>query len=98
MEFIGDNQCYIQFDQFGVESSFYQLNPRTDIMSDTQSIEIIAKMKAEGKLQRVLMSHDIHTKHRLVYIFQQSILRNKFDHLHNFIFISTHHLEFYNLT
>jgi len=74
MEFVDQNRCYVQFDQFGVESSFYQLNPRTNIMSDMQSIQLIAMLKQEGKLQRVLMSHDIHTKHRLVYIFQ---------HLHN---------------
>ncbi|XP_070167610.1 phosphotriesterase-related protein-like [Polyergus mexicanus] len=65
MEFIDDTKCYIQFDQFGVESSFYQFNPFIDIMSDAQSIKLIALLKQDNKLKRVLMSHDIHTKHRL---------------------------------
>lgn len=70
MEFIDDTKCYIQFDQFGVESSFYQLNSFIDIMSDAQSIRLIALLKQDKKLNRVLISHDIHTKHRLVCIFQ----------------------------
>ncbi|XP_029661128.1 phosphotriesterase-related protein-like isoform X1 [Formica exsecta] len=65
MEFIDDTKCYIQFDQFGVESSFYQLNSFIDIMSDAQSIRLIALLKQDKKLNRVLISHDIHTKHRL---------------------------------
>lgn len=71
MEFVDETKCYIQFDQFGVESSFYQLNPLTDILSDAQSIRFITLLKQEKELHRVLMSHDIHTKHRLVSIFQR---------------------------
>lgn len=68
MEFADDNKCYIQFDLFGTECSFYQLNPSVDMISDAQRIKRIARLKKEGKLHRVLMSHDIHTKHRLVSI------------------------------
>ncbi|CAL1675577.1 unnamed protein product [Lasius platythorax] len=67
MEFADDNKCYIQFDLFGTECSFYQLNPSVDMPSDAQRIKRIARLKKEGKLHRVLMSHDIHTKHRLIH-------------------------------
>lgn len=67
LEFADDNKCYIQFDLFGTECSFYQLNPSVDMISDAQRIKRIARLKKEGKLHRVLMSHDIHTKHRLIH-------------------------------
>nr|XP_012225283.1 PREDICTED: phosphotriesterase-related protein-like [Linepithema humile] len=66
MEFADDTKCYIQFDLFGSECSFYQLNPSVDMASDAQRVKRIIKLKDEGKLHRVLMSHDIHTKHRLI--------------------------------
>lgn len=66
MEFADDTKCYIQFDLFGTECSYYQLNPSVDMLSDAQRIKRISRLKQEGKLNRVLMSHDIHTKHRLV--------------------------------
>ncbi|XP_070167606.1 phosphotriesterase-related protein-like isoform X1 [Polyergus mexicanus] len=67
MEFADDNKCYIQFDLFGIECSYYQMNPSVDMPSDAQRIKRITRLKKEGKLHRVLMSHDIHTKHRLVH-------------------------------
>lgn len=67
MEFADATKCYIQFDLFGTECSFYQLNPSVDMLSDAQRVKRIALLKKEEKLNRVLMSHDIHTKHRLVY-------------------------------
>jgi len=67
MEFADETKCYIQFDLFGTECSFYQLNTYIDMPSDAQRVERIAQLKKEGKLHRVLMSHDIHTKHRLVH-------------------------------
>ncbi|XP_028174628.1 phosphotriesterase-related protein [Ostrinia furnacalis] len=57
---------YCQFDLFGVEVSYYQLNVDTDMPSDAQRIDLIKTLVDEGKEDRVLMSHDIHTKHRLV--------------------------------
>ncbi|EZA62026.1 hypothetical protein DMN91_008164 [Ooceraea biroi] len=66
MEFADETKCYIQFDLFGTECSFYQLNTTIDMLSDAQRVKRIAKLKKEGKLRRVLMSHDVHTKHRLI--------------------------------
>ncbi|XP_021189345.3 phosphotriesterase-related protein [Helicoverpa armigera] len=56
---------YCQFDLFGVEVSYYQLNVDTDMLSDAQRIQKVALLVKEGKEDRILMSHDIHTKHRL---------------------------------
>lgn len=60
---------YCQLDLFGVECSYYQLNSEVDMPSDAQRLDSIVRLVQEGHLDRVLMSHDIHTKHRLVYTF-----------------------------
>ncbi|XP_060802496.1 phosphotriesterase-related protein [Amyelois transitella] len=60
-----DLKTYCQFDLFGVEVSYYQLNPTVDMPSDAQRLDRIAMLVREGRGDRVLMSHDIHTKHRL---------------------------------
>ncbi|KAH8332626.1 hypothetical protein KR074_007594, partial [Drosophila pseudoananassae] len=57
--------CYIQYDLFGTECSFYQLNTSVDMISDGQRIDNLMKLINEGLVDKVLMSHDIHTKHRL---------------------------------
>ncbi|XP_020712063.2 phosphotriesterase-related protein [Athalia rosae] len=58
--------CYCQFDLFGTECSHYQLNPELDMPSDAQRLDKIMLIKKEGRIDRVLLSHDIHTKHRLL--------------------------------
>ncbi|XP_053606660.1 phosphotriesterase-related protein isoform X2 [Plodia interpunctella] len=60
-----DLGTYCQFDLFGTEVSYYQLNPSVDMPSDAQRLDRIAMLVREGRSDRVLMSHDIHTKHRL---------------------------------
>ncbi|XP_058792802.1 phosphotriesterase-related protein-like isoform X2 [Phymastichus coffea] len=57
---------YCQHDLFGVECSYYQLHTPTDMPSDAQRIDRMGLLKDEGKLASILMSHDIHTKHRLM--------------------------------
>lgn len=66
MEF-SDIGCYCQWDLFGVEVSHYQLHLPTDMPSDAQRVAKIKMLCDAGKADRVLLSHDIHTKHRLVY-------------------------------
>ncbi|OAD56321.1 Phosphotriesterase-related protein, partial [Eufriesea mexicana] len=66
LEFADDTKCYCQFDLFGSECSFYQLNPSVDMVSDAQRIDRIKHFRGNQKLDRVLLSHDIHTKHRLI--------------------------------
>lgn len=57
---------YCQFDLFGIECSYYQLKTELDMPSDAQRMDKVVLLVKEGYLNRVLMSHDIHTKHRLV--------------------------------
>ncbi|KAJ8715907.1 hypothetical protein PYW08_013192 [Mythimna loreyi] len=56
---------YCQLDLFGTEVSYYQLAVTTDMLSDAQRIQKISLLVGEGREDKVLMSHDIHTKHRL---------------------------------
>lgn len=58
--------CYCQMDLFGTEVSWYQLNPSADMPSDAQRVDRLKMLVDQGKLERILVSHDIHTKHRLV--------------------------------
>lgn len=59
---------YCQFDLFGTECSYYQLNSEHDMLSDGQRMDKIVALVREGHEDRILMSHDIHTKHRLVHM------------------------------
>lgn len=56
---------FCQFDLFGTECSYYQLNPSSYMQSDEQRMLHIINLLQEGFEDRILMSHDIHTKHRL---------------------------------
>lgn len=66
LEFSDETKCYCQFDLFGIECSFYQLNPSVDMLSDAQRMDRVKLLRDDKKLNRVLLSHDIHTKHRLM--------------------------------
>ncbi|XP_076753085.1 phosphotriesterase-related protein [Xylocopa sonorina] len=66
LEFADDTACYCQFDLFGIECSYYQLKPSVDMISDAQRIDRVKYFREDQKLDRVLLSHDIHTKHRLI--------------------------------
>lgn len=57
---------YCQYDFFGLECSHFQMNAKIDMPSDAIRIEKLKVLRDNGKLNRILMSHDIHTKHRLV--------------------------------
>jgi hypothetical protein len=57
---------YCQFDLFGNECSLYQINPTADMPSDAQRIDKILQLIEEERSDRILVAHDIHTKHRLV--------------------------------
>lgn len=57
--------CYLEYDMFGTEPSWY-LNSDVDIPSDTQRIDLIRRLIAEGMRDRILIAHDICTKTRLV--------------------------------
>ena len=57
--------CYLEWDLFGQENSYYALNPNIDMPSDAKRMDDIAWISSEGYGGRVLVSHDIGAKHRL---------------------------------
>ena len=62
----GKSGPYCQYDLFGVEVSYYTIEPKIDFPSDAQRIQwILHLLQNENKEDRILVAHDIHTKHRL---------------------------------
>ena len=66
-EYASEFGSYCQFDLFGIENSYYQIKPSIDFMSDAQRIAMIQSLIDEKFEDKILMAHDIHTKHRLVH-------------------------------
>lgn len=56
---------YLEYDLFGHDSSYYPFAPETHMPGDHERIEQIERLAGEGHLDRVLMSHDVCSKHRL---------------------------------
>ena len=61
----GESGCYLEYDLFGHESSFYPLAD-IDMPSDAQRMDVIKRLVDEGYAKRLVIAHDICTKHRLV--------------------------------
>lgn len=59
-------KCYCEFDLFGVETSYYELSDSLNMPSDETRIERLKILIDEGFQDKLVISHDIHTKHRLV--------------------------------
>ncbi len=55
----------LELDCFGLESSFYPFDPRMATLSDAQRLDLVRAVLDAGFLERVVLSHDICTKHRL---------------------------------
>ena len=62
---IAQSGCYMEYDLFGNESSFYPPNPDVDMPSDAQRMDVILWHFEQGFENQVLLSHDVATKHRL---------------------------------
>ncbi|XP_037537718.1 phosphotriesterase-related protein isoform X2 [Nematolebias whitei] len=56
---------YLEYDLFGVEILNYPFNLEVDMPSDSQRVKALAFLVKEGYEDKILMAHDIHTKHRL---------------------------------
>ncbi|KAK2895137.1 phosphotriesterase-related protein [Channa argus] len=56
---------YLEYDLFGTELLNYTFNPEVDMPSDSQRVKILAFLVKEGYEDNIVISHDIHTKHRL---------------------------------
>ena len=62
---IGQSGCYLEYDLFGNESSYYPLSD-IDMPSDAQRMDIIRRLIAEGYGKKIVVAQDICNKHRLV--------------------------------
>lgn len=63
---LAEQGCYCEFDLFGTEISYYQCAEDLDMPSDAQRIALIHYLTQQGFLSKIVVSHDIHTKHRLM--------------------------------
>jgi phosphotriesterase-related protein len=57
--------CYLEYDLFGNEDSHYPLSD-IDMPSDAQRMGFIQRLVEEGYSEKIVVAHDICTKHRLV--------------------------------
>ncbi len=62
---IASTQCVLEWDLFGNEVSYYQPSD-FDMPSDAQRMDFIKAMIDDGIGDRIVIAHDICTKHRLV--------------------------------
>ncbi|XP_029964950.1 phosphotriesterase-related protein-like [Salarias fasciatus] len=56
---------YLEYDLFGTEMLNYPFDPAVDMPSDAQRVKTVAFLMKEGYEDKVLISHDIHSKNRL---------------------------------
>lgn len=66
LEFANYSPCYMEFDLFGMEVSHYQNNLKFDFLSDAQRIQEIKLLIKHDYVDRIVIAHDVHTRHRLV--------------------------------
>ena len=57
--------CYMEWDLFGIESSYYPLSG-IDMPNDAHRMDTIKQLIEEGFGENIVIAHDICTKHRLV--------------------------------
>ncbi len=62
---LAETGCYLEYDLFGNESSYYPPNPKVDMPSDAERMDVILWHFENGFEKQILLSHDVATKHRL---------------------------------
>ena len=62
---IADSGCYLEWDFFGREASYYPLNPNIDFPNDARRLDEIAWAVEQGYGRKIVISHDLAFKHRL---------------------------------
>jgi phosphotriesterase-related protein len=62
---LAQSGAYINFDLFGHESSFYPFAPETYMPADHERLAMLEYVAGLNRLDRVLLAHDICSKHRL---------------------------------
>ncbi|XP_077495353.1 N-acetyltaurine hydrolase isoform X6 [Amblyomma americanum] len=66
LEFAGQYGCYCEHDLFGIEVSHYQPAPHVSMPSDAQRLAQLKRLVDQGFGDRIVISQDIHTRHRLM--------------------------------
>ena len=66
LERIAATGCYLEWDLFGNEGSYYPAAPDTDMPSDARRLDFIGRIADAGYADRVVIAQDIFTKHRLI--------------------------------
>lgn len=62
---IAESGCYLEWDLFGTEQSYYGANSAIDMPNDAKRMDDIAWLASQGYGHKILVSHDICTKNRL---------------------------------
>ncbi len=62
---IAESGCYMEWDLFGREQSFYMFNSKIDMPNDAKKMDDIAWMSSDGYGERIVVAHDICSKDRL---------------------------------
>jgi phosphotriesterase-related protein len=62
---LADSGVVIEFDLFGMETSYYKLNEAIDMPNDAQRIRTIRRLADRGHLAQIAISHDICYQSRL---------------------------------
>ena len=62
---LADTGCVIEFDLFGIESSYFVFDPSVDLPNDGLRLNMIRELIRHGHRSQIVISHDICTKTRL---------------------------------
>ena len=63
---LAETGCFLEYDFFGEETSFFPAAPHIDILNDAQRLNIMAWLISEGHGHQLLVSHDLNQKKQLV--------------------------------
>jgi len=63
---LAETGIYLELDLFGTECSYYQQNKNVYMPHDGQRIDRVIDLVKKGYVDQILLSHDIHTNHRLI--------------------------------
>ena len=63
---VAKSGCYVEWDLFGKEASYYTHNPKIDMPSDAKRIADIAWLSSQGFGDKIVIAHDICSKDRLL--------------------------------
>jgi phosphotriesterase-related protein len=63
---LADSGCFLEWDHFGLELSYFANNPKVELPNDAQRMDFIAWAMSEGYGDRIVVSHDVSGKRSLL--------------------------------